>query len=64
MTATNHEINDAKQEGVLFNTFKSPVEIVDEGIILADTKKITNEDGSTSLLQLKVVKNYMNVILF
>lgn len=50
MTATNHEINDAKQEGVLFNTFKSPVEIVDGGIILADTKKITNEDGTTSLI--------------
>ena len=50
MTATNHEINCAKQEGVLFNTFKSPVEIVDEGIILADTKKITNDDGSTSLI--------------
>ena len=50
MTATNHEINDAKQEGVLFNTFKSPVEIVDEGIILADTKKIINEDGTTSLI--------------
>ena len=53
MTATKHEINDAKNEGVLFDTFKSPVEIVDEGIILADTQKITNEDGSTSLITIK-----------
>ncbi|QJA08078.1 NAD(P)-dependent oxidoreductase [Romboutsia sp. CE17] len=53
MTATKHEINETKNEGVLFNTFKSPVEIVDEGIILADTKKVTNEDGSTSLITIE-----------
>lgn len=49
MSATKHEISEAKEEGVLFKTFKSPVEIVDEGIIFEDTKKIVNEDGSTSL---------------
>lgn len=53
MTATKHEINESKEEGVLFNTFKAPVEIVDEGIILADTKKVINEDGSTSLITIK-----------
>ncbi|MEG1311809.1 MAG: FAD-dependent oxidoreductase, partial [Romboutsia sp.] len=53
MSATKHEINDAKSEGVLFETFKSPVEIVDEGIILKDTKKIINEDGSTSLINIE-----------
>lgn len=50
MSATKHEICEAKEEGVLFKTFKSPVEIVDEGIIFEDTKKIVNEDGSTSLV--------------
>lgn len=50
MSATKHEISEAKEEGVLFKTFKSPVEIVDEGIIFEDTKKIVNEDGSTSLV--------------
>ena len=50
MSATKHEISEAKEEGVLFETFKSPVEIVDEGIIFEDTKKIVNEDGSTSLV--------------
>ncbi len=50
MSATKHEISEAKEEGVLFKTFKSPVEIVDEGIIFEDTKKIVNEDGSTSLI--------------
>ncbi|MGL5327718.1 MAG: NAD(P)-dependent oxidoreductase [Peptostreptococcaceae bacterium] len=49
MSATKHEIAGAKDEGVLFNTFKSPIEIVDEGIILADTKLVINEDGSETL---------------
>lgn len=53
MTATKHEISEAKEEGVLFDTFKSPVKIVDTGIILADTKKITNEDGSTTLITIE-----------
>ncbi len=50
MTATKHEISEAKNEKVNFETFKAPVEIVDGGIILEDTKKIVNEDGSTSLV--------------
>lgn len=51
MTATKHEINETKNEGVLFNTFKSPVEIVDEGIILADTKKWQMKMALLLLLQ-------------
>ncbi|MGG7060627.1 FAD-dependent oxidoreductase, partial [Clostridium tertium] len=31
MTATKHEISEAKKEGVLFKTFKAPYEIVDDG---------------------------------
>lgn len=53
MSATKHEIKSALDEGVLFNTFKSPVEIVDEGIILADTKLVTNEDGSKTLVTIE-----------
>lgn len=50
MTATKHEISEAKEEGVLFKTFKAPYEIVDYGIIFEDTKLIENEDGTTSLV--------------
>lgn len=50
MSATKHEISEAKEEGVLFNTFKSPVEIVDDGILLEDTYKVENSDGSFSLI--------------
>lgn len=50
MSATKHEISEAKKEGVIFNTFKSPVEIVDEGILLEDTYKVENSYGSFSLV--------------
>lgn len=50
MTATKHEISEAKEEGVLFKTFKAPYEIVDDGIIFEDTNLIENEDGTTSLV--------------
>lgn len=57
MTATKAEINEAIEEGVEFMTYKSPIEIVNEGIILADTKKITNEDGTSSLITVKDSEN-------
>lgn len=50
MTATKHEITEAKKEGVIFDTFKAPIEIVENGIILADTKKVVGDDGNTSLI--------------
>lgn len=53
MTATKHEIHEAKEEGVLFDTFKAPIEIVEDGIILADTEKIINEDGTSTLVNIE-----------
>lgn len=49
MTATKAEINEAKEEGVKFNIFKSPVEITDEGVIFESTKLIEKEDGSIKI---------------
>lgn len=58
MSATKVEINDAKEEGVKFELFKSPIEITDEGVIFIDTKKIDDErktmvniEGSEKLMQ-------------
>ena len=48
MTATKHEISEAQNEGVLFKTFEAPVEVVDEGIILARTEKV-EVDGRSSV---------------
>lgn len=48
MTATKAEIHEAKEEGVIFSLYKSPVEITDEGVIFVDTKK-TVKNGTTTL---------------
>lgn len=50
MTATKAEIKEAKEEGVEFTLYKSPVRITDEGVIFASTEKITREDGTTALV--------------
>lgn len=47
MTATKHEIYDAQNEGILFKTFETPIEIVDDGIILARTEKTEVEGKNT-----------------
>lgn len=52
MTATNAEIEDAKEEGVKFELFKSPVEIVDEGVVFIDTKFV-EEDGKTKMVNVE-----------
>lgn len=49
MTATKVEIQEAKEDGVKFNFFKSPVEITEDGVIFVSTKKEESEDGSTKL---------------
>lgn len=49
MTATKAEIQEAKEEGVIFSLYKSPIAITSEGVIFAQTRKIVQEDGSVSL---------------
>lgn len=52
MTATNAEIEDAKEEGVKFELFKAPVEIVDEGVVFIDTKFV-EEDGKVKMINVE-----------
>ena len=49
MTATKEEIHEAKEDGVIFTLYKSPVEITDEGVIFVDTQKVILEDGTVKL---------------
>ena len=49
MTATKAEIHEAKKDGVIFTLYKSPIEITEEGVIFADTQKITTPDGNVKL---------------
>ena len=51
MTATKAEIEDTKSDGIGFNLFKSPVEIVDQGIILCETKLVQDEEGNEILVE-------------
>lgn len=52
MTATKAEIHEAKEEGVLFTLYKTPVEITPEGVVFATTQMVTGEDGSQKLVTL------------
>ena len=45
MSATKQEIREAKEDGIIFNLFKSPIEITEDGIKLALTENITDKDG-------------------
>ncbi len=55
MTATQTEINHCIDEGVKFELFKSPVEILDEGVVFIDTKKLDNNlvniEGTNKLIK-------------
>ena len=53
MTATKHEIEEAKEEGIGFELFKTPIEIVDEGLIYKKTKLALDDDGSESLIEIE-----------
>lgn len=44
MTATNKEIEEAKEDGVEFKLFKAPLEILEDGIRVVETENI-EEDG-------------------
>lgn len=45
MSATKQELREAKEDGIIFNLFKSPIEITEEGVKLAVTENIVDEDG-------------------
>ncbi len=45
ITARDHEVEYAKIDGVRFEFYKTAVEFVDGGVMLADTKVTVDEDG-------------------
>ncbi len=53
MSATKAEIQEAKEDGVLFDLFKAPVEILDNGIKYINTKKITDENNKVSIVNVQ-----------
>jgi glutamate synthase (NADPH/NADH) small chain len=49
MSATQHEYDYARIEGVFFSFFHAPVEITDSGVQCVRTEFVETEDGGTSL---------------
>lgn len=53
MSAREVEIQEAKEEGVEFQCYKTPIEIVDEGVRYRETKKVTDENGRVKAVELE-----------
>ncbi len=53
MTATKAEIKETKEDGVVFNLYKSPVEITDEGVIFVSMEEVVGEDGKKSVVAIE-----------
>lgn len=49
MSARASEVEFAKFDGVRFEYFKVPIEITDEGVIVVDSRKRTEQDGTEKL---------------
>jgi glutamate synthase (NADPH/NADH) small chain len=45
MTATKQEIREAKEDGIKFELFKSPLEITEEGVKVVCTENVVDEEG-------------------
>ncbi|QJB57112.1 NAD(P)-dependent oxidoreductase [Pseudodesulfovibrio sp. zrk46] len=50
MTATKYEYDYAKLDGVQFEFFRSPVRIVDEGVICQETRLETDDEGNSRMV--------------
>ena len=57
MPATKVEIEEAKEDGIKFKLYKSPLEITEEGIKYIETKKVVLEDGSVNLVSIEGSEN-------
>ncbi|MDW8800450.1 NAD(P)-dependent oxidoreductase [Clostridium sp. A1-XYC3] len=53
MTATKAEIEEAKEDGVQFELFKAPVEILEEGVKYISTKKTVDENGKVRIVSVE-----------
>lgn len=48
MSATREEIKEAREDGVIFKFFRAPLEITEDGIKLAYTENVIDENGRIS----------------
>lgn len=62
MTATKEEIREAKENGIKFKLFRSPLEIKDNGVSLACTENILREDGKVMTEIIEGKEEFLNAI--
>lgn len=53
MTATKAEIEEAREDGIRFELFRAPLEILEEGVKYIETKKVVDEDGRVNTVSLE-----------
>lgn len=58
MSATKHEINEAKKEGILFKLYNAPLEITDDGIKLIQTEDVVGEDGTITTRNIEGMETF------
>ena len=57
MPATKVEIEEAREDGVKFELYKSPLEITEEGVKYIETKKVISEDGRANSVAIEGSEN-------
>jgi glutamate synthase (NADPH/NADH) small chain len=53
MTATKVEIEEAREDGIRFELFRAPLEILDEGVRYVETKKVVDEEGRVNTISIE-----------
>jgi len=59
MTATKTEIKETKEDGIQFILYTAPKEIVDEGIIVTQTKFVLDKDNNEKLINIDKSENLL-----
>lgn len=60
MSATKQEIREAKEDNVNFELFKSPIEITEDGVRLAITENVTDENGKVTTKVIEGKEEFFN----
>ncbi|MGL5351998.1 MAG: NAD(P)-dependent oxidoreductase [Clostridium sp.] len=57
MPATKVEIEEAREDGILFELYKAPLEITEEGVKYIETEKVVSEDGRVNSVSIEGSEN-------
>lgn len=57
MPATKVEIEEAREDGVIFELYKAPLEITEEGVKYIETEKVVSDDGRVNSVSIEGSEN-------